>query len=273
MALPLLLPPPILNDGFAELLQKIETEKSVACASYKERCIRRRLSVRLRATGIHSFTDYSRLLDRSPAEWEKLLAALTINVTKFFRDTAAFAALETQVYPLMRDAFSGSLQAWSAGCSHGHEAYSLAMGLAETFGCHRFRVDATDIDRESLITASFGRYNELALEAVPAARRERWISGINRDSVDIALRSRVTVYRHDLLVDATPQQQYHLITCRNAIIYFSREAQSKLFDNLYRALVPGGFLMLGKVETLVGPAREKFQSLNVRERIFRRPLA
>ncbi|MEP6763680.1 MAG: protein-glutamate O-methyltransferase CheR [Gemmatimonadaceae bacterium] len=272
MSSPVLLPLPVFDDGFSALLQKIENEKNVACASYKERCVRRRISVRLRATGIHTFPEYSQLLDHFPAEWEKLLAALTINVTRFFRDSSAFAALEAQVYPLLAATFSAPLLAWSAGCSHGQEPYSIAMGLAETFGVDRFRMDATDIDRESLHTAACGKYNDLASEDIPLARRERWVSGANNDTINTALRSRVTVFRHDLLVDEMPQQRYHLITCRNAIIYFSREAQSKLFNSFYNALVPGGFLMLGKVETLIGPAREKFQSLNVRERLFRRPL-
>ena len=271
MSLPMMLPTASGDDGYLELLQKIEMEKGIACASYKERCVRRRISVRLRATGISTFTTYSQLLDSSPAEWEKLLSALTINVTKFFRDTSAFSALESEVYPFLVESFAGPLQAWSAGCSHGHEPYSIAMGLAETVGVDRFRIDATDIDSESLQTAARGKYNDLAAEDISDLRRERWITGSNGDTINNALRSRVTVFRHDLLVDEIPQKRYHLIACRNAIIYFSRTAQAKLFDSLYHALVPGGFLMLGKVETLIGPAREKFQSLNVRERLFRRP--
>ncbi|MEP6781936.1 MAG: hypothetical protein ABJC26_18700, partial [Gemmatimonadaceae bacterium] len=74
MSQPMMLPPASVDDGFSELLQKIEQEKGVACASYKERCVRRRISVRLRATGIHAFPAYSQLLDSSPSEWEKLLS-------------------------------------------------------------------------------------------------------------------------------------------------------------------------------------------------------
>ena len=268
-----LLPLSNIDDEFSDLLKKIETEKSVACSSYKEHCVRRRISVRLRATGHHSFRTYARLLDQSPAEWEKLLAALTINVTRFFRDESAFMALEGQVYPLLREAFLKPLQVWSAGCSHGHEAYSVAMGLAECVGLNGFRIDATDIDCASLLAAAEGRYGAAGLDDIPAARRKRWLSDTDGETMHSGLRSRVTVARHDLLVDAIPERRYQLIICRNAIIYFCRDAQSKLFDNLFNALVPGGCLMIGKVETIVGPAREKFQVVNVRERLFRRPPA
>lgn len=265
--------PPTEADDFAELLRKIERERSVPCAGYKDRCLRRRIGVRMRANGVHTFPEYGRLLDKAPAEWEKLLAALTINVTRFFRDDAVFNALDTQAFPLLKDDFKGTLEVWSAGCSHGQEPYSLAMGLAETVGINRFRIDATDVDIGSLSAARAGAYAQAIISEVPDARRARWVNAGEPSTIKSELRSRVSVFRHDLLRDESPVGRYHLICCRNVIIYFSREAQATLFDRLYNALVPGGILVLGKVETLIGPARDKFDALNLRERLFRRPLA
>jgi chemotaxis methyl-accepting protein methylase len=263
------------NDGdeFANLLHKIERERSVPCLGYKDRCVRRRISVRMRANAVHTFAEYSDVLDSKPGEWDKLLAALTINVTRFFRDPAAFKALEEQAYPLLRAHFPGTLDVWSAGCSHGHEPYSLAMGLAEAVGLERFRIEATDIDADSLAAARDARYPASVLADVTEARRNKWISGEDPGQVSAELRARVNVVRHDLLRDSVAPQRFHLITCRNVIIYFSREAQASLFEQMYEALVPGGILMMGKVETLIGPAREKFSTLNLRERLFRRPLS
>ena len=258
---------------FAELLRKIEREHAVPCTGYKDRCLRRRVGVRMRATGVHTFPDYSRLLDSSPGEWDKLLAALTINVTRFFRDEGVFAALESQAYPLLRDTFANTLDVWSAGCSHGQEPYSLAMGLAETVGLNRFRIEATDVDTGSIAATRAAAYPELIAGEIPAIRRARWLNPGNPSVIKSELRARVQVVRHDLLRDAAPVQRFHLICCRNVIIYFSREAQASLFDRLYGALMPGGILVLGKVETLIGPARDKFAALNLRERLFRRPLA
>ncbi|MEO7996858.1 MAG: protein-glutamate O-methyltransferase CheR [Gemmatimonadaceae bacterium] len=265
--------PPTESDDFAELLRKIERERLVPCAGYKDRCLRRRIGVRMRANSVHTFPEYGRLLDKAPAEWEKLLAALTINVTRFFRDDAVFTALETQAYPMLRDEFKGTLDVWSAGCSHGQEPYSLAMGLAETVGLNRFRIEATDVDIDSMAAARAGAYSELIISEISAARRARWVNPGEPATIKSELRSRVQVLRHDLLRDESPVQRYHLICCRNVIIYFSREAQATLFDRLYNALAPGGILVLGKVETLIGPARDKFDALNLRERLFRRPLA
>ena len=261
------------TEEFAHLLRKIERERAVPCLGYKDRCVRRRISVRMRANDVHTFTEYESLLDSKPAEWDKLLAALTINVTRFFRDTNAFAALESTAYPLLRETFSDTLEVWSAGCSHGQEPYSLAMGLADTVGLNRFRVEATDVDVESLAAARAGRYAESILADIAPARRERWVSAGDPGVINAELRARVHVLRHDLLRDEVAPQRFHLITCRNVIIYFSRESQAILFDQLFNALVPGGILMLGKVETLIGPARDKFESVNLRERLFRRPLA
>jgi chemotaxis protein methyltransferase CheR len=261
------------TDAYDALLRRIERERGMACGSYKDRCLRRRIGVRMRAHGVHTVDAYARVLDTRPDEWDKLLAALTINVTRFFRDASAFAALEAQAYPLLRDRFSERLRVWSAGCSHGHESYSLAMGLSEVVGAARVQVDATDIDVESLAGASAGEYAESALVDVPTERRTRWFTGEALGTARPALRRMVHVARHDLLRDAVPEARYHLIACRNVIIYFSRDAQARLFLQLHHALVPGGVLVLGKVETLVGPARDLFETLNLRERVFQRPLA
>ena len=260
-------------EAFAQLLRKIERERAVPCLGYKDRCVRRRIGVRMRAHAVHTFAEYEWLLDNVPSEWEKLLAALTINVTRFFRDTKAFAALESTAYPLLRDTFSETLEVWSAGCSHGQEPYSLAMGLADTVGLNRFRVEATDVDVESLAAARAGRYAATMLEDISPARRTRWVSAGDPGVINAELRARVHVSRHDLLRDEVASKRFHLIACRNVIIYFSREAQAILFDHLFNAMVPGGILMLGKVETLIGPARDKFESVDLRERLFRRPLA
>lgn len=267
-------PIPVIDaEGWQELLRKIERERPMACGSYKDRCLRRRVGVRMRAMGVHTIADYTRVLDATPAEWDKLMAALTINVTRFFRDATAFDALESVGYPLLRERFPDGIRAWSAGCSHGQEAYSLAIGLGEAIGVDTVSVHATDIDAESLTAASRGVYAEHALADVPLERRRRWFSAAAPAQVRASLQRMVRVERHDLLRDAIPSQHYHLIACRNVIIYFSRDAQQQLFSALYDALVPGGLLVLGKVETLVGPSREQFKALNLRERLFQRPLA
>jgi chemotaxis methyl-accepting protein methylase len=109
------------------LTRKITVERGFGCASYKEKCLSRRIAVRMRARGVHTYADYARLLDADEAEYDKLLDALTINVTKLFRNWDTYRAIAATVIPELWASETPSLRVWSAGCSSGQEAYSLAV--------------------------------------------------------------------------------------------------------------------------------------------------
>jgi len=157
--------------AFRALTQKITRARGLACDSYKDRCLRRRIAVRMRARGVHTFDDYSRLLDQDQREYDLLLDALTINVTKFFRNVETWRALTP------------------------------------------------------------------------------WLEKLSQPP---------------------PAPPYDLVVCRNVVIYFDRAMQERLFTLFADALAPGGVLLLGKVETLFGPARERLVLEEPRERIYRR---
>ncbi len=261
---------------FAALLAKIARERDFVCHSYKEKCLRRRIAVRLRAKGIATYADYARLLESDPREFDTLLDTLTINVTKFFRNWDAFSALSRTVVPSLWALPAGALHIWSAGCASGEEAYSLAALLHayaveqhDVARADRIRVLGTDIDRESLSAANRGTYPDAAFADTPKGLRAEYFSNGTPSEVDRRIRALVRFARHDLIRDPAPAGQ-HLIACRNVIIYFDRAAQEALFARFHAALVPGGFLVLGKVETLLGPSRNLFAPVDARERIFRR---
>lgn len=267
------------QDGaFAALLEKIARERGFGCASYKEKCLRRRIAVRMRARGVHTYGDYGRLLDGDAVEWERLLDALTINVTKFFRNPDTFHAIARAVIPILWERHEPRLRIWSAGCASGEEPYSLAalfhrhaVAVSEPWRLDRVEILGTDIDRTSLAAAARGEYAEAAFADTPPLVRERYFTrsgGVH--AVVPELRRMVRTERRDLLVDAAPPGPVHLITCRNVIIYFDRATQEALFQRFAEALAPGGFLVLGKVETLLGAARSAFVPVEPRERIFRR---
>ena len=118
---------------------------------------------------------------------------------------------------------------------------------------------------------SFGREAEAALGETPATLRQRYfpqVAGLHGMLPEV--RRLVSFERSDLLGHQPPVQSVHLLLCRNVIIYFEREAQDALFTEFHRLLAPGGFLVLGKVETLLGDARSLFAPINSRERIFRK---
>src|SRR5205823_453445 len=112
---------------FTELTRKISADRGFGCASYKERCLRRRIAVRMRARGVHTFADYARLLDADAAEYERLIDTLTVNVTKLFRNWEAYAVMASHVVPALWQADTPVIRVWSAGCSSGDEAYSIAV--------------------------------------------------------------------------------------------------------------------------------------------------
>jgi chemotaxis methyl-accepting protein methylase len=264
--------------GFELLTSKISRERGFGCASYKEKCLRRRIAVRMRARGVHTFADYARLLDADTHEYDKLLDALTINVTKLFRNWETYEAVARLVVPALWRLPGQRIRAWSAGCSSGEEPYSLAALFyrhAESAGDaaragSRVDILGSDIDRDSLAAAERARYAEPAFADTPAALRERYFTPGYPASPIPAVRNLVRFERRDLLAEAPPEGGLHLVTCRNVIIYFDRQSQESLFERFHDALVPGGFLVLGKVETLLGRARTRFAPVDARERIFRK---
>jgi chemotaxis methyl-accepting protein methylase len=264
-----------VEDGFVALTGKISRERGFGCASYKEKCLRRRIAVRMRARGVHTYADYARVLDGDPREYDLLLDALTINVTKFFRNWETFAAVERDVVPALFARDESRLRVWSAGCSSGEEPYSLAMLFHRWAGAAgkriaRVSVLGTDIDRASLDAATLGHYAEHAFADTPPALRRRYFSLTAPFSVAPEIRELVRFQRHDLLRDPPPEQPLHLVVCRNVVIYFDRATQEELFLRFHAALLPGAFLVLGKVETLLGASRSLFAPVDGRERIFRR---
>jgi chemotaxis methyl-accepting protein methylase len=266
------------SEGFQELTHKISVERGFGCASYKEKCLRRRIAVRMRARGVHTYTDYARLLDADGAEYERLLDTLTINVTKLFRNWEAYSALAATAIPDLWSSQNPSIRVWSAGCSSGEEPYSIAVlfhrhaavsGMLPQIG--RVTVLGTDIDKQSLVNAERGEFEEGDFADTPDELRSRYFSPIAPFAVAPGIKRMVRFERRDLLSDPPPHGQFDLIVCRNVLIYFDRQTQERLFEIFHDALAPGGFLMLGKVETLLGSVRGRLRPVDARERIFRRP--
>jgi chemotaxis methyl-accepting protein methylase len=289
-ALPPAPPPDDDPDGFAALLAQVERDHGFRVGSYKERCLRRRVAVRMRATGSHTFEQYGRALAADAREYDRLLDALTINVTRLFRNWEAWEALDALVLAGLVGR-GGPLRAWSAGCASGEEPYSLAAllharaeGAASNGGAvgvgagGRFLVLGTDLDRASLAAAAEGAYADAAFADTPPALRGRYfrpLPGRPAPGAPVArvgpeLREFTAFARHDLLRDPAPEGPWQLIACRNVVIYFDRDSQEALFERFHAALAPGGVLFLGKVETLLGRMRTLFAPVDTRQRIFRR---
>lgn len=269
------------RSGLEALLLQVNAVRGFRCDAYKESCLRRRLAVRMRACSVHTFEQYAERLQEDATEYDRLLETLTINVTKFYRNADTWDRLATAVLPDLLARRDGRVRCWSAGCSSGEEAYTLATLLLEAKrngdpaheldGC----IDATDFDVGSLDKAEEGRYPEAAFDEMPDVLTARYF---NRDrdhpgSLSVAgpVRRLVRFARHNVTKDAPPRPRYDLILFRNVVIYFGRSTQERIFAQMADALTPGGVFILGKVETLFGHARDVLELEDVRERVYRKP--
>ncbi len=269
---------PVEDPGFAALARKI-SGAGFAVEAYKDKCVRRRIAVRMRACGVHTYADYQALLDRSPAEYERLRDALTINVTRFYRNAETWNLLRRDLIPRLFAPASGEVRVWSAGCSSGEEAYTVAILAAEYLErsgrsreLDRLVVDATDVDRLSLERAMAARYRPENLTEMPGELVRRYLQPAGSElEVVTRVRSRVFVRRVDLSSAPPLRRDYHMVICRNVLIYFDRPMQERLLQIFTDSLAPGGHLVLGKVETLFGAVRDRLQLVDPRERVYRRP--
>jgi len=264
------------DPDLATLVKKIALERRFGFDAYKESCLRRRVAVRMRARGVDSYDDYATLLDKDAGEYDKLLDTLTINVTKFYRNRETWDAITRSVMPNLMRRQEGCLWCWSAGCASGEEPYTLAILISE----HKrkggpasaiTRIDASDFDRRSLERASAGQYGDAAFEELPTELNRRYFTGQSPKSIKPELRSMVRFIRHDITREPPPTPPYDLVMCRNVLIYFDRETQERLVSGFIDALNPGGYLVLGRAETLFGHARERLKLEDARERIYSRP--
>ena len=223
---------------------------------YKAPQMQRRLNTYLRRSDYPDWPRLFRTVRKSPVELEKLKTYLTINVSSFFRDPYKYKTLETKILPeLLTD--RPILRIWSAGCSRGQEAYSIAMLLSEMCTPEQsFRISATDIDQEALAWAKAGGpYTIEDIAHVPNSKRLRYFDvSEGQFWVKDSLKEHMIFRPHNLLSD-TMFGMFDLIVCRNVVIYFEAAAKKKVYQKFYKALRPGGILFVGGTE-VVSNAKE-----------------
>ena len=232
----------------------------------------------MRARGVAGCAEYSAILDSDAHEYDRLMRSLTVNVTKFFRNWETYSAVAQKVVPALMDGRRREVRVWSAGCATGEEPTSIAILVhrhAATLNAPG-RLDSvsivgTDIDKTCLDHAQRGLYQESALGDTPTEIRDQYFRDASGFvTVVPEARQLVRYEQADLLQFRAPVESPDLIVCRNVVIYFERAAQDALFAHFYETLAPGGYLVLGKVETLLGPTRALFTPVNARERIFQK---
>jgi two-component system, chemotaxis family, CheB/CheR fusion protein len=265
------------DPSFELLLRYLKETRGFDFTGYKRSSLIRRVQRRMQTVQIGAYEDYQDYLEVHPAEFVALFNTILINVTSFFRDPEAWDHLSEELLPaLLRSKPDGPLRIWSAGCASGEEAYSLAIVLAELLGPEDFRrrvkIYATDVDEDALAQARQACYEPRQLRGVSAERMEAYFerSG-ERYTFHRELRRSVIFGRNDLVQDA-PISHIDLLVCRNALMYFNAETQSRILQRLHFALYSAGLLFLGKAEMLLSHD-DLFVPIDLKRRFFRKVAA
>jgi two-component system CheB/CheR fusion protein len=246
-------------------------------SGYKPGAIHRRIERRMAVNQIDTLDGYVRYLQQTPVEAEALFRDLLIGVTSFFRDPEAFQVLEDQIIPtLFADKRADAvIRVWSAGCSTGEEAYSLAILLQERMEVlkqhYAVQVFATDIDSRAIATARAGLYPASIAADVSPERLARFFTaepGGGAYRIHKGIRDLLVFSEHDVIKDP-PFSKLDLISCRNLLIYLSAELQKKLIPLFHYALNPGGMLFLGTSEG-VGEFAGLFATLDRKLKLYHR---
>lgn len=243
-----------LSDAeFRRIADIARREAGLAIPDSKKSLVQSRVARRMRTLGFTGCRDYLASLATSNGETEHLIAALTTNVSHFFREAHHFHHLRDH---FMKTGLPGRLRFWSAGCSNGQEPYSLAIEILKSIpdaGRRDILILASDIDRNVLLKAAEGSYGAGEVESVPEEDRSTFWRELpdGRFQVTQEVRDLVRFRQLNLNAPTWPMRgPFDAILCRNVVIYFSDETQAALWPRFHALLKPGGFLMLGHSERL-----------------------
>jgi len=245
--------------------------------NYAFSSLRRRVRLLMLTEGQPTITALRERILHDPACLDRLLMALSINVSAMFRDPTFYQAFREKVVSILRT--YPFVRIWHAGCSTGEEAYSMAILLDEAGLYDRCRIYATDMNEVVLRRAREGIYPLSSMQAYTAnyiqaggtrAFSEYYTASVDDAILQARLRRNLVFAQHNLAMDGS-FNEFHVIVCRNVMIYFNRALQAHVLELFSNSLVRRGFLALGSKETLNGtPAAESYETVDEDERIYRK---
>lgn len=264
-------------ETFATLTEFMERQLNFATSHYNDSYLDRRITARMRRTSCDDYDEYYELVRSDPDEQEALLDSLSINVTGFFRNPGVWDGIRDVYRALDED--RRRIEVWSAACADGREPYSLSMVAHDDAAVDESKLNilATDISEPALETAREGVYEEsrttdLRDQLSYLSSYEKWID-YDEDEGTVEVRDTVKkpvrFERHDLINDR-PKSGLDLITCRNLFIYIESEHKRTILEKLSRSLRDGGYLVIGKSETIPPDLKSTYEPVDGRNRIYRR---
>lgn len=254
--------------NFREIARIAKEEAGIDLPQSKATLVYSRLAKRLRALGISTFSDYCTAVRENDEERNSMIAALTTNVTRFFREPHHFEHLRSEIIAPMADAARRGkrIRVWSAACSSGQEPYSTALTVLSVIpeaASLDIRILATDLNPHVVARGKAGCYQKEELQDIPSNLRSKWLEAVPGDSsmMRVAEEARSLVSFRELnLMGSWPfQGPFDAIFCRNVAIYFDRETQNTIWSRLAGLLRSDGALYIGHSERVAGPASATLQ--------------
>jgi len=251
------------NKEFDRLSKFIMSEYGIKMPPEKKIMLQGRLQRRLKALNMNNFKDYVEYVFSATGQSEEVIHMMDVvstNKTDFFRESIHFDyLLNDGLAELSTNMGVKNINIWSAGCSSGEEPYTIAISLSEYIEKNRgisFSITASDISTQMLKKASEAIYTDDKIVEIPLSIKKKYFlrskdRGAKKVRVIAALRDKISFYRQNLLyINFASTPEFHIIFCRNVLIYFDRENQLKILKSLCSYLTAGGFLFLGHSESI-----------------------
>ena len=231
--------------------KQIYTITTIDLGSYKEKQMKRRIDTLIGKYKITGYENFIALLKKDKDVLNSFIAYLTINVSEFFRNREQWDLMNKDMIPVLTKRFGQKLKIWSAACSTGDEPYTIVMLLSRHMPLSQISVLATDIDLTAIAKAKNGVYEAKEIANVPDDLKKKFFTKEgDKFKISNEVKSRANFRKADLLRDPYPTD-YHLIVCRNVMIYFTEEAKDDIYRKFYKALAPEGVLFIGSTEQII----------------------
>ena len=230
--------------------------------AYKEKQMKRRIDTLISKNKVVGYDNYVSVLKSDKARFDEFVNYLTINVSEFYRNVDQWQLLDKDIFPELIQRYGKNLKIWSAACSTGDEPYSLVMALSRHVPINQIKIYATDLDKQVIEKAKIGLYAEKSLAGVPADLKKKFFTKVGPSyQISDGIKNRVDFMEHNLLKDNYPAD-FHLIVCRNVLIYFTEEAKDEVFRKFQKSLRPGGYLFIGSTEQIINHKDVGFERKN-----------
>jgi chemotaxis protein methyltransferase CheR len=248
----------LAGDDYLDFCEGLRQICGIDLTQYKRGQMERRLRSFFERRGCAKLTDSLARLRTDKAELDALLDRVTINVSQLWRHPEQWDRVAQTVLPEL--AGSGPIRAWSAGCSYGAEAFTLAAVCREAIPQAQVKILGTDIDRRMVARAQSGLFSHEDARTAPEAPMARWFEPVPDGwQAKPVLKAMTQFEIGDLLRMNPGVSNYDLIFCRNTVIYFSEPIRDELHGRLARALRPGGWLVIGGTERVSDAASLNLQ--------------